>query len=81
MGGVSQDPVLELILFSSFINNVDSGIDCKLIKFADNNQLNGVPDTLEGRMTEGPCQADWFPMNIMKFNKEKCYILHLDQYR
>ncbi|GAB0183633.1 cAMP-dependent protein kinase inhibitor alpha [Grus japonensis] len=41
--------VLGPALFNIFVSNMDSGIECTLSKFANNTELCGVFDTLEGR--------------------------------
>ena len=77
MSGVPQG----LVFFYSFVANMDSGIKCTLSKFADDTKLRGAVDILEGRNT---IQRDlgrlewWAHTNLLKFNKAKCMVLHLD---
>ena len=59
---------------------MDSGIECTLSKFANNTKLCGVVYMLEGR---DAIQRDldrlerWAHVNLMKFNKAKCKVLHM----
>jgi len=78
--GVPQESVLGSALFNIIINDFDIGIERMLIKFADETKLGGTATALEDRVI---IQNDldklekWFEGNRMKFNKDKCKVLHL----
>ncbi|KAJ7419757.1 hypothetical protein BTVI_24237 [Pitangus sulphuratus] len=68
------------VLFNIFMNDLDTGLEGILSKFADRTKLGGAVDSLEGRealQRDLDKLEDWAITNHMKFSKGQCQILHL----
>ena len=61
------------LLFNILSNGHDEGIECTLIKFADDTKLGGSVDLPEGRRA---LLDRWAKVNCLSFNRTKCWVLH-----
>ena len=77
---VPQGSEFKVVLYITFVGDMDSGIEYTLSKFVDDTKLSDAVHMLEGR---DAIQRDldrlemWAYSNLMKFNKAKCEDLHL----
>ncbi|CAM5141001.1 unnamed protein product [Natator depressus] len=79
--GVPQGLVLGPILFNLLITDLGTKSGSVLIKFADDTKLGGIAnlekdrDTLQEDLDD---LVNWSNSNRMKFNSEKCKVMHLE---
>ena len=72
--------VLVPVLFNTFINDMDEGVEHTVSKLADDTKLGGVADTLEGcaaTQQDLDRSESWAGRNVVKYNKGKCRDLYL----
>ena len=78
--GVPQGSVLGPVLFLIYVNDIDDGLKCKVSKFADDTKIACKVTTKRERKA---LQSDldqltrWASRWQMKFNVEKCKVLHI----
>ena len=80
MSGVPQGSVLGPILFLIYINDIDEGLMCKVSKFADDTKIATKVTTSHDKeklQTDIDHLVSWANKWQMKFNVEKCKVLHI----
>lgn len=77
---IPQRLILGLVLFNISINGQDDGVLCKHSKFADDIKLGGridIPRSCAAVQKELDRLEKLANRNLVKFNEEKCEVLHL----
>ena len=78
--GVPQGSVLGPVLFILYINDIDLGIDSRILKFADDTKIyRQVPSTEEATKLQNDLKTlfKWSTDWQMSFNESKCKCLHV----
>ena len=66
--------------FIIYINDIDEGITCKILKFADDTKIaNKVNSETQRKLIQSDLNTlvDWSKIWQMNFNLEKCHVLHV----
>ena len=68
------------VLFTIYINDLETNVSSNLLKFADDTKVWGKVDTIEDRnllQKDLDILGDWSSLNGMPFNVNKCKVLHV----
>ena len=80
ISGVPQGSVLGPVLFLIYVNDMDDGLNSKISKFADDTKITSKITTIDDRrkfQSDLDCLVRWSEKWQMKFNVEKCKVLHI----
>ena len=80
LSGVSQGSVLGPYLFVIYINDIDDTVSSKILKFADYTKITASISSVEEQhilQTDITRLMEWSEEWQMKFNENKCKVMHL----
>ena len=80
--GVPQGSVFDPVLFLIYVNDIDDGITCKILKFADDTKIaSKVITTIDREVLQSDLDrlTSWANKWKMKFNVDKCKVLHIER--
>ena len=80
MSGIPQGSVLGPVLFLVFIDDLEEGLLCEVLKFADDTKIFRRVDSEEDRevlQRDLDRLVQWSEVWQMRFNVDKCKVMHL----
>lgn len=80
--GLPQGSILWPRQSNNFINELHTGTELTLSKSADNKELGGVAHTPDGCAViqwDLDRLGNWAEKDLLKFNRGKCSVLHLER--
>ena len=74
----TQGSVLGLVLFLTYVNDIDTGITGRISKFADDTKLCKRVELRLQLQEDKNKLSEWSDVWMMPFNTSKCTVMHLE---